>query len=73
MPKEMAVLAIFMPIAPKPTTPSVFPGSSKPTKFFLPASTCLVISASDPFNVFANYHAEQMLRALSNMPVKTSS
>src|SRR6266702_1578896 len=41
MPSLMAASATRQPIFPRPTTPNVWPASSKPAKFFLPFSTVL--------------------------------
>jgi hypothetical protein len=73
MPSDNALLATATPIAPSPTMPSVRPGSSKPTKFFLPFSTAASMAASSPLKPRANCHAGPMLRAASNMPASTSS
>jgi hypothetical protein len=46
MPSLIAASATRLPMRPSPTTPSVWCGSSKPAKCFLPSSTCL--SRSSP-------------------------
>src|SRR5688572_3705965 len=48
MPRAIAALATRPPIAPRPTTARVRPGSSVPANAFFPASTALWISASVP-------------------------
>src|SRR6185295_5707902 len=73
MPSASAELATSTPIAPRPTTPSVRPGSSKPTNFFLPFSTASSIAWSSPDWDLANDQAWVMLRAARNMPASTSS
>ena len=54
-------------------TPSVLPGSSKPTKFFLPDSTAFEISSSVPSSERANAAPWEILRAPTSMPASTSS
>jgi hypothetical protein len=69
----MAALATLTPIAPRPITPSVLPGSSKPTNFFLPSSTAVCSALSSPASVWVKLHAGIRLRAAMSMPASTSS
>ena len=72
-PSPRAALATCTPMAPRPMTPSVRPGSSNPTNCFLPASTALAISASSPSRVWAKRAAGMRLREAMNSPARTSS
>jgi hypothetical protein len=60
-------------MAPSPITPSVRPGSSKPTNAFLPASTALSMLSASPSSRCANDAAGMMLRAARNSAATTSS
>src|SRR5450759_2040923 len=60
-------------MAPRPMTPSVLPGSSKPTNAVLPFSVASLISTSVPLSPAANAAAGTRLRAASSMPAITSS
>jgi len=73
MPRATAALATPPPIAPRPITPRVRPGSSKPTNCFLPFSTALLISSSVPSRLRANDAPWPMLRAPMSIPASTSS
>ncbi len=72
MPSACAALATFTPIAPRPTTPSVLPASSLPTKRFFSAST-LWCRSSPGSRPRTKASASAMLRAASSMPATTSS
>ena len=62
MPSLSAAFATSTPIAPRPTTPSVRFGSSKPTNCFLPDSTALSSSSPEPFSVA---HVVERLRQIA--------
>src|SRR5688572_1986268 len=71
MPSRIAASATRLPILPRPTTPSVWPGSSDPANCFLPSST-----ASSRFSFFScltKSSAGARLRAAMRMPAITSS
>ena len=72
-PRPRAALATCTPMAPRPMIPSVRPGSSKPTKRFLPASTAAAMAASSPWRVWAKRAAGMRLREAMNRPARTSS
>ena len=72
-PSPSAALATCTPIAPRPITPRVRPGNSKPTNCFLPASTARAISASSPVSSWAKRAAGMRLREAMNRPASTSS
>ena len=71
MPSARAAFATRTPMAPSPTTPSVRPISSEPTKRFFSFS----ISSSPPSlgSEAENASASAMLRADRSMPASTSS
>src|SRR6478736_1924946 len=73
MPSASAQLATSTPMAPSPITPSVRPGSSEPTKSFLPFSTATSMAESSPVWARANSQAGPMLRTAMNRPAMTSS
>ena len=68
MPSLSAAFATSTPIAPRPTTPSVRFGSSKPTNCFLPDSTALSSSSPEPFSLRMYSSACGRLRAAISNP-----
>src|ERR1700694_54871 len=73
MPRRIAASATRLPILPRPTMPSVCPGSSDPANCFLPSSTRLSMSEPPSFRLCTNFSAGARLRAASSMPASTSS
>ncbi len=72
MPILIAVSATSPPIAPRPITPSVRPGSSKPANCFLPSSTRS--SNPSPRASASTYAAAgTMLRAAASIAANTIS
>src|SRR5687767_725691 len=72
MPSRIAASATRLPTLPKPITPSVWPGSSKPANCFLPSSI-LFSRSGESFCVATNSRAGARLRAAMSMPASTSS
>ncbi len=60
-------------MAPRPMTPSVFPGNSNPTNCFFPASTALLSASPVSVNSLTYSRALQRLRAPISMPAMASS
>ena len=73
MPSANAALATSTPIAPRPITPIVLPGSSKPTNCFLPASTAFFSSSPVSVSVLTYSRAAPRFLAPISMPPMTSS
>src|SRR6185369_9526930 len=71
MPSRMAASATRLPILPRPTTPSVWPGSSRPANCFLPSST--LDSRSSSFNWRTKSRAGARFLAAISIPASTSS
>jgi hypothetical protein len=72
MPRRIAASATRLPILPRPITPSVWPGSSKPANCFFPSS--IFLSRSDEGFCFeTKSSAGPRLRAAISMPASTSS
>ena len=73
MPSVSAALATSTPTAPRPTTPNVRPGSSKPRNCFLPASIFFSRSSPASCKPWTYFHAGQIFLAASNKPAIASS
>ena len=73
MPSETAAFATLTPMAPRPTTPSVFPAISPPTKFFLPFSTVGSTASQQPARFLAQVMPPSTSRPHSSRAQMTSS
>src|SRR3989304_517999 len=72
-PRDTPMLATRRPTAPRPRTPRVRPGSSRPAKRLLASSTWTRMAPSSPRSCRAKSHAWQILRQARSMPASTSS
>ena len=66
-------MATRMPMAPRPTTPSVLPWISGPAKALLPFSTNFSTWSPWPFRVFTQSMAGPIFREVRNREASTSS
>ena len=73
MPRWVAILATFTPMAPRPTTPRVLPASSGPVNWLFPFSTSLPMASPWPASVLAHSMPLPTLRLASTSPPSTSS
>src|SRR6185436_7735488 len=71
MPRRIAESATRLPTLPRPITPSVWPGSSKPANCFLPSSTRFSRLSGPRLRTKSS--AGPRLRAAISMPASTSS
>src|ERR1700694_3830313 len=68
MPRRIAASATRLPILPRPTMPSVCPGSSDPANCFLPSSTRLSMSEPPSFRLCTTFSAAARPTAFSEGP-----